>query len=64
MIFVTFITINKLTNKFLSNTNYANAINNEFNKIEYEKKPYRDSLKNLTKEVNNKDKMEYVEEDK
>lgn len=60
--FICFILVNKLTNKFLIKTNYANAVVNEFNKIEQEKKPYRNSLKNLEEQVKQKDKMEYVEE--
>lgn len=57
-----FLTINKIINKFLINTNYANAIVNEFNQIENEKKPYRSSLTNLRNQVDKKDSMKYVEE--
>lgn len=58
-----FLITNRVVNKFLSNSAYANAIVNEFNQIESEKKPYRASLKNLGDQVNEKDKMKYVEED-
>jgi hypothetical protein len=59
---ITFLITNRVVNKLLARTNYADAIVNEFNQIEYEKKQYRDSLKDLAKQVDQKDKMKYVEE--
>ena len=59
----TFIITNRIVNKILANTNYASAVVNEFNKIEADKKPYRSSLKKLSEEANEKDKMKYVEEE-
>jgi hypothetical protein len=60
---ITFIITNRIVNKILVKTNYASAIINEFNKLESEKKPYRSSLKKLGEQVNEKDKMKYVEEE-
>jgi hypothetical protein len=58
----TFIIITRITNCILSKTSYANNITNELNKLESEKKSYRDSLSDLSKQAKQKDKTEYIEE--